>query len=106
MADRMSSFDTSSSKVSIPELTKGDIAMNWKKIWIWINSGDLNTKLVWYSNGQKLTDCWMVQYSGDPKSDNSKTGIIRKPDILGVIFWMVNDKMVDILSKPFKTRTF
>ena len=44
------------------------------------------------------------KYSGDPKSDHSKSGIIRKPDILGVRFQMVNDKMGAILSEPFKIR--
>ena len=27
------------------------------------NSGDLNTGLVWYSNGQKLSNCQMVRYT-------------------------------------------
>ena len=26
-------------------------------------SGDLNTRLVWYLNGQKLSDCRMIRYS-------------------------------------------
>ena len=34
------------------------------------------------------------QYSGDLKSDPSKTGIIRKPDILEVGFRMVGFQMV------------
>ena len=37
-----------------------------------------------------------LQYSGDPKSDHSKSGIIRNPDILKVGFRM---------GQPFENRT-
>ena len=53
--------------------------------------------LMWVSLQNLRGKTWK-RYSGDPKTDHSKTGIICKPDILEVSFQMVGFQMVGTIA--------